>query len=120
MGCIHKSFKVTMHTKQVIKHKAEDNKIPMRKLVQEICDIFINEYIIHSQDHNYIRFINGEYLEFMMDKYKMIPNMNETCKVRIGDYSNSYIMNTYNHLKFLELATFFYFNILPEDLRTYK
>jgi hypothetical protein len=118
---MRRECKLSLHFSQLVDGEVAIRHIRKNVLYDEIIRSFVYSCKLNNNDPNYISFINKEYLLFMIKKYngciirykRKSILMNENCYNEFMQLQNDFK----NNHKLLELACFYYFNIMPPELR---
>ena len=117
-----KTCKISNCMKRMIEYEALRCNISQTKLCNEIFNSFITTFKLNGEERGYMSFINTEYLLHITRKYSgIVMSYKYICIKMPKENYNQYINICKDFPKYkvrlFELACFYYFNILPPELR---
>lgn len=119
---IKKQCKISITSRETVKELSKEQKVYPSKIYEKILYTFFNVYKLNSVESGYLDFLNNEYLVKTISK--SINNPKENTNIWI--YLPQDMIDMYNNIckdypkykvRLLELACFYYFNILPKEMR---
>lgn len=118
------SFRVSRHMKQDIELEALIRGNYQKDITVSIIKSFYQACLMNNNDVDYINLINHKYLKYMVGKYngrsQFICRLEHRARLpkEVSDMYYSLRDSVgYHKDRTLELACFYYFNILPDELK---